>query len=395
MHPTNKLNTQPFFFVFVVGLLLYFLSSINLWNNQMTGGASTLSEERWLLYSGIFLVAISAMVWRTTRFFKMEGIHVVCVLWICLMPIFILYNKGSFGDCVYTILWPLLFEASYVCGSVGSRYVDSLKKVFIVLAIWGTFLFLQTRVNLFERDTAQSNTIYFSFLTLPWLLLVKKNKHRLFLLILFTFLVVWSLKRSAMLAVVLCWSSYMLMLLKRKRNKLLGTILILLVLSGGILGYSFSDSLLKGELSERVNREETDEGRNRLAIYTVTWAMIENSSVDNLFLGHGHFAVRKDSFLELSAHNDFLEVIYDYGLVILVLYLGLWVYVIKRCVRLFRDESPLFLPYAVSLSIFIVMSMVSHLILYCSYFLFLVLFWGCIEGSFFVNKMPERKSIRK
>lgn len=174
----------------------------------------------------------------------------------------------------------------------------------------------------------------------------------------------------------------------------MGTILIAVVLSGGILGYSFSDSILKGELSERVNREETDEGRNRLAIYTVTWAMIENSSVDKLFFGHGHYGVRKDSFLEISAHNDFLEVIYDYGLVILVLYLGLWVYVIKRCVRLFRDESPLFLPYAVSLSIFIVMSIVSHLILYASYFLFLVLFWGCIEGSFFVNKMSERKSIR-
>ena len=90
--------------------------------------------------------------------------------------------------------------------------------------------------------------------------------------------------------------------------------------------------------------------------------------------------VRRDSPLELSAHNDFLEVLYDYGLIIFILYLALWYYVIKRLVYHIRINSIYSLPYFCSFAIFLLLSMVSHLILYASYFNYLVMFWGCMEG---------------
>ena len=124
--------------------------------------------------------------------------------------------------------------------------------------------------------------------------------------------------------------------------------------------------------------------------------MIQSSSPTRLVIGHGHFGVRQDSWLEISAHNDFLEVIYDYGLVIFIFYLCLWGYVIRRAYYLYKTKSEMFLPYAASFSIFLVMSMVSHLILYTTYFNYLVMFWGMTEAMI-ETQTPgfKRKAIKR
>ena len=341
------------------------------------------ADQRWLIYSTYLLSAYSIYIWLSIGTSNLKGFHLLCLLWCFIMPFVILLNHGKFVEMFQTILWALLFEASYLLIKKNRDNLNKFRTFFFLVAIYGGFFFFQSRIDMFMHDLTQSNTIYFVFLTLPWLLLVKRKTTRLFFLILFTALAVWSLKRSVMLSVLFIWASYVLSLLRDKRRVFLKFSVVVVLIVGGIYGFSYGDELLKGELTERVNREETDEGRNRLAIWTVTWSMIENSSKDALVLGHGHFGVRRDSLLEISAHNDFLEVIYDYGLVIFVLYIGLWVYVVKRCIKLYRDNSELFLPYAVSLSIFLVMSMVSHLILYTSYFNYLVLFWGSLEGGYF------------
>ena len=379
----RKTSQELLFSIFAVLLFFFIFAFTNVWNNSMNDIENETADQRWLIYSTYLLSAYSIYIWLSIGTSNLKGFHLLCLLWCFIMPFVILLNHGKFVEMFQTILWALLFEASYLLIKKNRDNLNKFRTFFFLVAIYGGFFFFQSRIDMFMHDLTQSNTIYFVFLTLPWLLLVKRKTTRLFFLILFTALAIWSLKRSMLLSVLLIWASYVLSLLRDRRRIFLKLSVVVVLIVGGIFGYSYGDELLDGELSERVNREETDEGRNRLAIWTVTWSMIENSSKDALVLGHGHFGVRRDSLLEISAHNDFLEVIYDYGLVIFVLYIGLWVYVVKRCIKLYRDNSELFLPYAVSLSIFLVMSMVSHLILYTSYFNYLVLFWGSLEGGYF------------
>lgn len=386
----KRTSPKTLFNIFAVLLLFFIIAFTNVWNNSMNQMENDITNQRWLIYSTYLLSAYSAYLWLSTGTSKLKGIHVLCLFWCVIMSFVILYSHGNFLVTLQTILWPLLFEASYLLIKKNRDNLNKFRKIFILVAIYGGFFFLQNRIDMFMHDISQSNTIYFVFLTLPWLLLVKGKTTRLFFLILFTALAVWSLKRSMLLSVLLIWASYVLSLLRDRRRVFLKLSVVVVLIVGGIFGYSYGDELLAGELSERVNQEETDEGRNRLAIWAVTWAMIENSSADALVFGHGHYGVYVDSILEISAHNDFLEVIYDYGLVIFVLYIGLWVHVVKRCIKLYHNDSELFLPYAVSLSIFLVMSMVSHLILYTSYFNYLVLFWGSMEG-YGLNKLKLNK----
>lgn len=81
-----------------------------------------------------------------------------------------------------------------------------------------------------------------------------------------------------------------------------------------------------------------------------------------------------------SAHNDFLEVLYDYGIIGFIMFIYLHVRVAKTTYKLHKHRSSYFIPYMVSFIIFVVMSIVSHLIIYPTYFCCLVAFWAYIES---------------
>ena len=346
----------------------------------------------WLMRIILLLDVICMIVMFANLNRKYKGIHLVCILWLIFMPVIMYLNQNSLADTVRTILWPLLFETTYLCCLLRVSRSNFLKKEYILIAIVGTGYYLTTRIG----ADHQTNTVYFCLLTLPWLMYGSDKRMILVLTFIFSAFALLSMKRSTMLSMVMMWAFYFLYGMKSKRSKIY-TIIISVVLIGGLyVAYDKIDDMSGGVLTERVNKEETDEGKGREAIWALTINMIQSSSPTRLVIGHGHFGVRQDSWLEISAHNDFLEVIYDYGLVIFIFYLCLWGYVIRRAYYLYKTKSEMFLPYAASFSIFLVMSMVSHLILYTTYFNYLVMFWGMTEAMI-ETQTPgfKRKAIKR
>jgi hypothetical protein len=374
-----KIN-RFYFYLFAVAFFAFAVAFVNFVNYSMTDEEG--GSRYWLTRIAFFMdvLCVFIMILRLRR--KYNGIHLICMLWLLIMPINMLLNHAPLYDIIRTIIWPLLFETTYLCCQNCISRGLFLKKEFFVLAIIGAYYFLATRVGIEH----QTNTVYFVFLTMPWLLFESKKVTRLIIVLVFTSFAVLSLKRSMLLTTILIWGFYFLTGLENRRNRIITIIGVLVMMVSFSVLYDKVDESLGGLLSERVNREETNSGRDRMAIWTLTWNMIQNSPTEKIMIGHGHFGVRNDSFLEISAHNDFLEVIYDYGIIILILYLGLWIYVIRRSVYLYKIKSPLFFPYASALSIFLVMSLVSHLLLYTTYFNYLVLFWGATEAIVEYNK---------
>ena len=362
------------FHVFLIVFIVFTLFFIDYQNDAMTGAEG--SSRVWLTRAYFFIDLVCCTILISCLNRKYSGIHLVCIYWIVIMPILMYIDRVQVSDIIKTFLWPLLFETTYLCCRWNVLRGDTLKKVFYGIAIVGFSYFIVTRTGVAH----QTNTIYFCFLTIPWLLYNTSKRNSLIIMVVFSFFVLLSLKRSPMLAMVVMWSFYFLFGMRRNRQIFYTIAISIVVLVGLYYAYDMIDERMGGLLSERVNKEETDTGKSREAIWILTTTMIQQSSPIELIRGHGHFGVRRDSWLEISAHNDFLEVIYDYGLIIFFLYLCLWGHVVRRAYKLFRIRSPLFLPYSASLGIFIVMSMVSHLILYATYFNFLVMFWAMTEA---------------
>ena len=304
-----------------------------------------------------------------------------CLLWICFMPLLSMVNSTHTSSIGELLLWPVLFMTSFHFVSKNNNRINTIRLLFFIIFVLSASLFINNRFISLE---SQTNVIYFSIFLFPWVLLTNKKWMRNTFLVLMTFFALLSMKRSLLIAIALVWVVWVF---RTMRSARLWRRLLVLLFAAGVLVvlYRYIDSVSEGFLYERITREETDEGNNRLAIYGSVIEMIIHSDAYSLLFGHGHNAVY--GALGISAHNDFLECIYDYGLIILSLYVSLWVFVIRRCVKLYKENSVLFLPYLSSVSLFACQSLFEHLLLYTSWFNYLVIFWGCTEA------LLERKKV--
>ena len=375
--------------LYMIALFAFFMASVSYWGNIQLQGDRLNAESIGLNLASLMALLSGLLIIFVRNKYSKNRIHVICYLWIVIMPLVIYYNKGQISHYILTLLWPVFYEATYLLVLFNKRRIITFRKLFVIIWGVGLFYFILSRLS---DLTNQSNTIYYAFLELPLLLCVRKKKNQVLILILFSVLALLSMKRSCIFAVLGIWTLYSCVLIMKSngKRKATGIMIVLFLLLVGIFSFNQIDAMLGGQLSERMNKEETDVGRGRLAIYDVTWLMQQHSSVDEWILGHGHNGVWHNSPLEISAHNDLMEVLYDYGLIVFILYLCLWGYVMNKCLYLYRINSYFLVPYISSICIFIVLSLVSHLVLYTSYFNLLVIFWAGVEA--FVEK--EKRSVK-
>lgn len=120
-------------------------------------------------------------------------------------------------------------------------------------------------------------------------------------------------------------------------------------------------------------------GNGRLDIYTRVFALIKQSSLGEILFGHGGLNAVA-STLGISAHNDFFEVLFDFGAFGLVAYLLFICQIIVAFFKSLKQNDSIAPSMIYSISIFVVLSTVSHLIFILKYCMLLMAFLGiCIS----------------
>lgn len=373
--------------VFQAFFLLFFLAAINL--SYVSKELEINEPDRFAIYTRylFFIVSLLVIALNVNRL-KFKGIHLICILWFMFMFPALFYSGAMLQVYSHCLMWPVVFEAMYFLILDGQKVLKSFRTLFIPVFIVGIIYFF--RASFLTNFGIQTNMVFYAILCFPWLLLYKSKSIKLIFMILITLLALLSMKRSMMLIVAFFWAILGIYILFSSSNKIIASIIFVFVLGGSFLVFNYVDDFLGGSLSARFEENEDEKGGGRKDIYEATGLLIISSSWNDLIIGHGHHAVARDSILEHSAHNDFMEIIYDYGLVEFVVYLSLWVYLFKKMFFLVKIKSKYRISYFASLSCFIVMSTISHLVLYANYFLFLVMYWAAIEAL-----IPHCKHMKK
>ena len=141
---------------------------------------------------------------------------------------------------------------------------------------------------------------------------------------------------------------------------------------------SFDDKSYDINILDRLETIFEDKGSGRLGIWENTWEMQMDSSLAGWIFGHGFNAVYINSVPQYSAHNDFLEVLYDFGIIGFILYINFYIIIIKYSKKLYNARSKYTAPFVSSIVLALIMSITSHLIIFPTYFIYLCLFWGVI-----------------
>lgn len=369
----SKGINKIFFFLFGVLLLVFFYRTAIFWMSSIIYDESVSNRFLYISLQVLCALILGLIVVNNSLYFR--GIHRVCWLWVLFMILSLTINHSSRPIFFRCVLWPLLFEATYIFVKDGNERVIKIVRLYYIIGGMGLYLFLNSM--LFKNFGSQSNMIYFFVLTAPILLLKENKIWTIFVLVLTSIMAVFSMKRSMMLSLALFWFVYLVGDGIRNRKHWLRVVfLATVVLIGVYYAFNYIDRISGGAFTSRFEMEDMSNGRND--IYNMTLEMQKQSSTAQWLFGHGNDAVRKN--LGISSHNEWLEVLYDYGVFVILTYLSLWIALIKRWFFHYKTMSKYFTAYTLSLSIFAVMSLVSQLVLYVSYFLYLVMFWATVEA---------------
>ena len=289
----------------------------------------------------------------------------------------------NMGD---SVMWISVLVLAYVVGYKNRDTLYNSRLIALTIPIYYV-LFISVRAYflLNTDDIALISTAYYPLCLIPFAFMIKR-KWLMWILVCIIFLsVVLSSKRTGFIAILGAIVVYAYSTMKIN-SKGIGSIMkyILAFVLVGFVGFQIFNNYIASNdihLLERLANIQEDGGSGRDKVYAHTFDLLLNSDLFSLIFGHGFNSVVHYSKYELSAHTDFLETPFDYGIigmiVYIVFYFRLYKYYAKlKCYK--PHYASAFLPTMV---ITLVLSSFAHLIIYPSHFLFFCMYWGFVMGE--------------
>lgn len=349
------------------------------------GGYSTMSMltiERDSLYTAedpillkfvvgmLFMTTIGYIVFNT-RYIKFDSIgKILLFLSLYLANSKLLSLPPTVGVLSYLyqpmhmLFIVILYTLGQIIGSKAKELRDFFTTGMFIALLITAYMYYQNWSFANQFGQAHLGTAYYAmFLLMP--ILLSPNKWIRWISIAITAMVIISsLKRGGVVALAFALVVYLFVkdvLLERKMSKLLLFITLIIIMLAIFLYIDYS---MGNIITRRLMTIGEDGGSGRDRIWATTWQMICQSSFSEMLFGHGYSAVVIDSPAGQSAHNDFLEILYDWGISFFIPYIILHFIIIARILNAIRQKEESAPVMAFTYTIFFVLSCISIVILY-------------------------------
>lgn len=295
----------------------------------------------------------------------------------------------------FTIILPLVLFWFMYCITYKLEDIRLELVFFLVLSLALTAYFFATyKDNILYDITRQNNAAYAALFYLPFVLCFKNKLIKIVVSLLFFLAIVFSLKRGgffAFFAGIFAYLYVMYYVLGNHKVKIWELLIIVLVIFGPYYLFQMSD-FAPGELMlARFDDMAESGGSGRLYIYMNKLKIIGNSGTLGLIFGHGWMATGNEGMIGVTAHNDFLEMFYDFGIIGFSLFIWVWVSLIRLCKELIIEKSRYAAPMAASLAILFVNNCVAHIWIYSNYLATFAMFWGFVLAAKELNYFKINK----
>ncbi len=312
-------------------------------------------------------------------------------IWMCLSTIM---NENDVLVCVQNIatqsFWIItfIFFSVYLVSDNRSNEIFIRKLGIIFLVISGLYYIFWVISGGDKYATGSINTVYYCIMLTPLIFSARSKLVRVLIVAIVIVAVFCSGKRTAFVAIGLAVLLPLLISDRGKKKKRIAKILSLVgVALFACVLYILIDNVFEITLFDRLRSIVEDDGSGRGYIYSEVYRCFNFSSVRDKLVGSGFNAVARDKIIILindwdytleytSAHNDYLEVLYDYGIIGAILYAVFLIQVVRTGFRMYMNKSRNFKLYLSTFIVFVTMSLTSHLILYPTYIMFLMIFFS-------------------
>lgn len=212
--------------------------------------------------------------------------------------------------------------------------------------------------------------IFSIIIFLPFIYYYRSSLIKFTLILLFLFVAFDSTKRTAIIIAVVSVILFLVLNLGQlRRNKLIYFAVIIAVFSFPYINASLQSNESFEIASERLQNFDDESNETRTDMYGLVINEVQNANLFAVSFGHGYNAVTKDIFGH-PAHNDYLEIIYDYGLITSVLYiifiLSILFYAIRLMVSFKHNRCDVF-PLLNSIVLFLILNLFNCILINVTY----------------------------
>lgn len=239
------------------------------------------------------------------------------------------YLMIAFPLCLLVVF----YKVDWKIGLINTKIVTTT--YYVISAIFIGFM-LQS--GEYSTSTGAVADVYYILGLIP-IILIYTKKHKIIPLLVSAFAVLISAKRTGIVLFLLMVAAFYIIIgiqskrdiFKRFKNLFaFGIILFVFIILFDIINSEFNEYLLYK--IEKMLYENDTAGRDLIWKHLI--GAMSESSLFNWFLGHGDGAV--SDLLGTNAHNDFLEILYNMGLVPCILYIAFYIQCIIEAIKMFK-----------------------------------------------------------
>lgn len=383
----NRILSISTFILIILYIVVYFFSCQLLEDAYAVGMSevNVLSRIRSILALVIVVASLAQFHLTKLKLSRLGRLFLIFSVYLFLHNCY--YSFGGIINAVNLFtsmtLWIYIYLAFYTC----SFYNNSLGNPRTLLLL-SVLFFLLLLVNYFAgvqiKDTYAYIESYFLITILPLAYLLESRKISNSILFLAVVASVLSGKRTGAIACMIVLVIYVISNHKSIQARILAFLKLLALV---VCGYFVLSTLLGTRfdlLVDRLMALSDDGGSGRDQVFALVLNDFYKSGFFQTVFGHGYNSViNSPSSLGYSAHNEFLETLYDYGLIGILLYISIFI-VLWRNYRKLKDKK-IKTAYMMSILIFFINSMFSHQILYTTNIIMLCAFWGYCDARLMRN----------
>lgn len=277
--------------------------------------------------------AVPTMVAKLVSVFKMSYFAFVIILFfmviknkkidrivffVMLIPVWQFYVSIIMGaplsmNMIYQIfVWPMLFVIVYIMTKDDIFQLPTLKYGSILWMVSSIYVVYILRTRMFN----DVYLTYYLILAIPFLVTLK-DKCKYIWVAIITIIILFTYKRTGLMCLVMGGAIYLLVnyIIQNKKSKKLRWFFILtLIFIAAIIFINNYMGILP--VFRRMENISEDNGSDRFVIWNYLITTFKNDSLITKLLGHGYTGCNRVlNGVYAAAHNDFVEILLDYGLI--------------------------------------------------------------------------------
>lgn len=354
--------------LFMLSLLLYeIMVVLKVYNSD--------SYSEIIRGGGLFIVMILGMLRLMYLKVNMPKYTLSLIVYVFLFLIFNSFHGGFSTDKVLSIIfYPLVFIMSLSVFSRKSSVNSNMIWWFGILStLIFSLLFLYYYSFLGKMTGMVKNSIYYQIVLLPTLLIFSRRVITKLVMLMVFVCILLSEKRGALILFLVSGFSFYL--------ASYGFLIFKKILLVSILLWSYV--LLSGfeiGIFDRLSTLIDDGGSGRTDIIVTLLLGFWEGGVQTLLFGNGLYS--SIDLVGFTAHNDFLEVLYSFGMFGFIIYMLHIVTIFYMGIRFNKNGYRYYPIILSSIVIFVGMSIVTHIILYPAYVAFIAMLWAYLISDF-------------